>query len=257
MIVKTRAKQLLALGIHPNTFTCRSQYIFILSHMRSRSSLLSHILGSHPKICGYVEQHNAYSGWLNLMKLRADIYLDTKDNLEDKYLLDKILHNPLEVSEAILTKENVKIIFLIRQPERTFKSIIRNCQKANVPDWRTQQQVLEYYTQRLQQLESYSTIVKENALFIESDQLINSTESVLEKISNWLNLETKLDQNYSVFDKTGLPGYGDPLGNIKSGKIVNTQEPSGISIDQAYLEEGQAVYDACYQTLTRNCSSVL
>ena len=33
------------------------QHIFLLSHMRANTSLISHILGSHPQISGYYEMH--------------------------------------------------------------------------------------------------------------------------------------------------------------------------------------------------------
>ena len=42
------------------------QRIFLLSHMRAYSSLIGHILGSHPHINGYYEMHLSYSGMADL-----------------------------------------------------------------------------------------------------------------------------------------------------------------------------------------------
>src|SRR5262245_13075611 len=42
-----------------------SSPLFVLSHMRSYSSLLSHVLGSHPEIDGYCETHLRYRSGLD------------------------------------------------------------------------------------------------------------------------------------------------------------------------------------------------
>ena len=48
-------------------------YIFVLSHMRSFSSLLCHILGSHSEISGYLETHLSYIGRSDLHRLEAKV----------------------------------------------------------------------------------------------------------------------------------------------------------------------------------------
>ena len=122
-------KIILRLAKNPQIILDNRGYIFILSHMRSRSTLLAHILGSNPEIGGYFELHKSYLNWLDLIILRLRVQLDNKNI---KFALDKILWNRLQISEKICLKENLKIIFLLRKPEDTIKSII--------------DQVVEHYT---------------------------------------------------------------------------------------------------------------
>jgi hypothetical protein len=42
--------------------------LFVLGHMRSYSSLLCHILGSHPQIDGYCETHIKYRTRFDLLR---------------------------------------------------------------------------------------------------------------------------------------------------------------------------------------------
>jgi hypothetical protein len=58
---------------NPEVFFGKKDYIFIISHMRSYSSLLSHVLSSNHDICGYLEMHQSYSGWLDFVKLRFKV----------------------------------------------------------------------------------------------------------------------------------------------------------------------------------------
>lgn len=99
-------------------------YIFIMSHMRSRSSLLSHILGSNPAISGYSESHHSYLDWKHFARLRIRAYSGNRGKSNLKYTLDKILWNNYRISNQMCLKENLKIIFLLREPEDTLKSII-------------------------------------------------------------------------------------------------------------------------------------
>jgi hypothetical protein len=55
------------LATHARPFARR--HLFLLGHMRSYSSVLSHILGSHPQIDGYCETHIKYRTRLDLWRL--------------------------------------------------------------------------------------------------------------------------------------------------------------------------------------------
>ena len=69
--------------------------LFVLGHMRSYSSLLCHILGSHPQVDGYCETHIKYRTWLDLLRLRSRVVQLTGEPLRGRYILDKVLHNTL------------------------------------------------------------------------------------------------------------------------------------------------------------------
>jgi hypothetical protein len=59
---------------NPSNYISNNRYIFILSHMRSRSSLLSHILGSNREINGHSELHQNYTGRKSLLEMKLNIY---------------------------------------------------------------------------------------------------------------------------------------------------------------------------------------
>src|SRR5690606_28951843 len=112
MSITSKAKKLALLIKNPDILFCKKRYLFIFSHMRSRSSVLSHILGSNPEVCGYKELHQPYKGLRSLLQMQLKLAVDLHPNFRNKYLLDKILNN-YTISDAILNKKQPKIIFLL------------------------------------------------------------------------------------------------------------------------------------------------
>src|SRR6056297_3250288 len=86
---------------NPHILFNNKEYIFILSHIRSRSTLLSHILGSNPSISGYSESHNSYSNWKDFARMRIRIYHANTNKSNPKFFLDKLLWNHNYVSKKM------------------------------------------------------------------------------------------------------------------------------------------------------------
>ena len=168
--------------------------------MRSRSSVLSHILGSNPDICGYYELQQRYLVYRHVIAMRRVLHKELKCSLKDKYLFDKILHNRLRVSKKILKKMNPKIIFLLREPVATLKSMINLGQITGVEWFRSPKMAVDYYCNRLSYIEEFSKEIEGNYLFLESDDLVNHADHVLRDISRWLDLQTPLQSQYSLFE---------------------------------------------------------
>lgn len=74
----------------------RYQNLFLISHMRARTSLLSHIMGSHAEIAGYYEQHIAHWKRASDLRLRASLLEERLITPDTRYLLDKVLHVHLD-----------------------------------------------------------------------------------------------------------------------------------------------------------------
>jgi hypothetical protein len=117
--------------------------------------------------------------------------------------------------------------------------------------------VLKYYRGRLLALENYAMMAGNNAYFIESDSIIHETNDLLSALSEWLCLESKLEPTYTIFENTGLPGHGDPFGNIMSGKVVSTQSLSDVSLSSELVQEGESAYHTCCKILSDNCRTIL
>jgi hypothetical protein len=83
------------------------RHLFVLGHMRSYSSVLSHILGSHPQIDGYCETHIRYRWHFDLLRLQRRVRQLTGEPLRGDYVLDKILHD-YPLARSILDSRRIR-----------------------------------------------------------------------------------------------------------------------------------------------------
>lgn len=58
--------------------TKRTDYLFVMGHMRSRSSLLTHILLSHPTMLGLGESNAIYESNLKLLYMKSKTLLKNR-----------------------------------------------------------------------------------------------------------------------------------------------------------------------------------
>jgi len=231
--------------------------LFILSHMRSYSSVLSHVLGSHPQIDGYCETHLRYRFSFDLLRLKWRVRKLTGEPLRGRYVLDKILHN-YSVASAILDNPRTRAIFLLRQPVDVVQSIVHmgrhldlNEQNANVAN------ATQYYVERLGQLTRLARVFGERAAFVESETLMSRTDETLTSLQDFLALDSPLERRYRSFSKTGKPGYGDPSEMIHSGEIGRrSQQRPTYSIPPALIAQAVAAHAECLSACRLNCAPV-
>jgi hypothetical protein len=225
--------------------------------MRSFSSLLCHILGSHPEISGYAEAHLSYFGRLDLQRLARKVQRVTDHATLGRYVLDKVLHNHREIAPGVLGRPELKLVFLLRNPGDTFQSILNLARiqgtKGNFND---PVRVLDYYIKRLKQLEQYCAYIGDNALFLESERLIGDTDRVLAELSQWLELGEPLKTSYRTFRFTGAPGFGDPSTTIRAGSVIRSDEDRHkhyvpVPISDDLLRQGIDAHAACRSELAR------
>jgi len=225
--------------------------------MRSYSSVLSHVLGSHPQIDGYCETHLRYRFSFDLLRLKWRVRKLTGEPLRGRYVLDKILHN-YSVASAILDNPRTRAIFLLRQPVEVVQSIVHmgrhldlNEQNANVAN------ATQYYVERLGQLARLARVFGGRAAFVESETLMSRTDETLTSLQDFLALDSPLERRYRSFSKTGKPGYGDPSEMIHSGEIGRrSQQRPTYSIPTALLAEAVAAHAECLSACRLNCAPV-
>jgi hypothetical protein len=232
--------------------------LFILSHMRSYSSVLSHVLGSHPQIDGYCETHLRYRFSFDLLRLKWRVRRLTGEPLRGRYVLDKILHN-YPVAAAILEKPSTRAIILLRQPVDVVQSIVHmgrhldlNEQNSNVAN------ATRYYVERLSQLTRMARAFGKRAAFLESEALMSRTEETLGFLQHFLGLDSPLERRYRSFSKTGKPGYGDPSEMIHSGEIGSRrhQQRPTYSIPSSLIAEAVTAHAECFSACQLNCVPV-
>ncbi len=267
--------------------------LFLLSHMRSGSSLLSHILVTNPEIAGFGETHIKYSVEDDFEKLilkinelvgNSQVYLNylgvsqsctnnssriillpgiTESEQDARttnlhkwdapnYFFDKILHNNMFINEHILCSEQVDVIFLLREPQRSLASISKL-----KPHW-NHKQVLGYYLRRLAKLETYAKLMnsKERSFFLTHDQLLHKTELVFKSLQNFLQVQQPFSEEYEILPTTGMRFIGDQSERIKSGRIIRYNQIPEISISPELINQGRQAFDQCVNTLLKYCQTI-
>ena len=209
--------------------------------MRSRSSLLSHVLGSHGEVCGYGELHYDYPKKSSLIKMHVELLKDTGQSTTKGFFLDKLLHNSFVVSHDILKRKNVYIMILVREPEATVKSIVAMGEVTGDKGYLDADAMLKYYTNRLCYLHQVAQKY-EGVLIIDSDNIVDATSETLSRIKNWLSLNAELTSSYKKFKKTGSIGHGDPSVNISAGEIIKTQNDLALEFDPTLLNKAKESY---------------
>lgn len=238
---------------NPNILMTRSRYLFILSHMRSRSSVLSHLLGSNIDICGYSELHKSYLRYSDILLLKTGLQKSLGCDLNGKYLLDKLLHNKYCVSSDVLRSVSPKIIILLREPEATIQSIIK--MKQNSSDLSFDPAIaavhaVKYYCERLKYLSEFAANLRQDFFLLDSSDLIDNTSQSLARITEWLGLDFSLVSEYMLFNNTGKPGFGDPSENIMSGRLFRTIVTSEFEISGKLLSKSRLAFEDCMSTLS-------
>jgi hypothetical protein len=233
------------------------RHLFVVSHMRSFSSVLCHILGSHPEIDGYAETHQSYYGRSDLHRLTTLVGEMTGAPVSGRYVLDKILNMRQHLEPSVLARRDVRILFLVRKGPDTIRSLVSIARAGGHKGPASQPPgALYYYAKRLRQIEGYAATHGRGALFLESERLVNETDHVLSGIARWLELSEPLSPNYRRFRLTGVRGFGDPSPIIMAGRLVT--EPSErhgsrmpIELPAEVVRVAEASHARCRDALLR------
>ena len=197
------------------------QHIFLLSHMRANTSLISHILGSHAQISGYYEMHLSYCSAQDLVR-QQQMYL-TNDSIEKntKYLFDKLLHNDYKLYLDNLGTRNPQVLVSIRSAEQTIKSIVnlfRN--KSGQRTYANIESATQYYIDRISTLVKFCEMNKSKYYYFDAELIRIDSEKILNYLQTWLSLDVALNDQYQMFSMTGKTRAGDSSENMTQGKIV-------------------------------------
>jgi hypothetical protein len=219
------------------------RYVFILGHIRSGSTLLAHILANHPNIVGAGEMHVSYKSPADLPKLviKTCEFL-RRPILYEAYIVDQINH-PYVSDDVLLSNDVFKSIILIREPKRALASIMKllKCPES---------QAVEAYVSRLETLTRYGLLLRNRALLVEYDNLVNNGGDMLAVITSFLDLNSPLVESYATHRMTGrVIGYGDPSENIKIGHIVRTANHEA-SLSEDALTTAARAFGQCQSQLS-------
>ena len=234
------------------------RYLFVLGHMRSYSSLLCHILGSHPQIDGYCETHVKYRTRFDLLRLRSRVVKLTGEPLRGRYVLDKVLHN-YPLASSILRSPNTLSIVLVRRPVPTVQSIVNmGLHYSDVAWYRDLDAVARYYEERVAALVRLADELRGRVMFLEAETLLSRTGDVLQNIGRFLELSEPLQSDYKRFAHTGEGGFGDPSETITTGRVTNAaRDPrTPVMLPVALTARLEMAYAACSASLRDRCEAL-
>jgi len=222
--------------------------VFIMGHMRSGSTLLLHILMTHPEIIGCGERNTPYRSSIDLDKLEIASRVARRAPFRPvRYAIDQINHDKFTPNADLLGDERLRCIFLIREPKATIESIV-NLSRTYYEPW-TVQRAVDYYSQRLQTLAEYATRLGSGneVLGLTYNDLIADTSSALRRLESFLRLSGTLREQYMIQSFTGR--RGDPSENIHVGHIVRLPSRPPVEIPHRELKRALQAYDACARAL--------
>ena len=236
--------------------------LLVLSHMRSGSSLLTHLLNANPEVIGYGETHLTYQQPQDFKELFLRVYLRSQEfrswkdignfQMQHQYVMDKILHNARIGDDSLLTSQQIYSLFLLREPQRSLASLLDL--KAH---W-GETEALNYYQDRLATLVQYARLIRnsQRSLVITYDQILDDTPSILTVLKTFLQTTVPFSEEYPILRTTGQKGVGDPKGSIKAGKIIRQPRPLSQQLSSEVLEQAQDTYQGALKSLSQLCLSV-
>jgi hypothetical protein len=217
------------------------RYVFVLGHMRSGSTLLTHILLNHPDFSGSIESHITYTGHDDLKKL---IYAVCKNyvtlNIGSCYLVDQINHDS-NLSIDILSTDAVdKCIIILRSPMQALQSMLSILGVE-------EKDAVQYYLSRLDTLSEYGAVLGGRALFVDYDDLVFQTEQTLRALSRFFGVGQPFTSDYKVYRETGRTG--DKSDNIWTGRVITTQRHEDIRISPEAMSLSYSAFVSCKDRL--------
>lgn len=231
--------------------------IFLLSHMRAYTSLFGHILGSHPEIDGYYEMQMGYYSWKSLWRQKLHYFSMHRPKRSARFLFDKVLHNYFFISPEILNKKSTRLIFMLRSPESSIKSIVNLYRKVQpTHEHANPVGAAAYYIDRIQRLGLLADGIQGRYFYLDAESLVDSPASTLAGLGDWLGLGSPLSTEYQTFENTGKLGAGDSSERMGSGRIQQAKSNyADVEVPAALLSQARESHRYWRDRLRQACEN--
>jgi len=193
--------------------------IFLISHMRAYTSLMGHIIGSHPDVEGYYEMHTGYFSWRSLVKWKARYYKNDSPKVSANAMFDKLLHNRYGVGSKFGAALDCRFMVAIREAEPSIASIMKLYARRG-DDRSTVDGAADYYLDRLKGISSFAQDRAGSFFYYDAEALVEAPGQLLERLTEYLELTKPLAQEYRLSSLSGKRGAGDSSTLLSSGAIV-------------------------------------
>ncbi len=222
--------------------------------MRANTSLIGHILGSHPQISGYYELHRPYHARQDLIK-QQQLFADRGDiKPGSKYLFDKLLHNKYPLLLENLQRENIKVLLALRTAEQSIKSIVNLfLKKEQSHPYAEPVYAVRYYRERLEKLADFAQKYSSGFYYFDAELVRSEPQRLLPRLQQWLSLDSPLSEQYQIFSRTGQSRAGDSSANMQAGRIIKERTRyQNIDIPVSLLKPAEQDYQQCRQRILSN-----
>ena len=227
-----------------------------MSHMRAFTSLAGHILGSHPEINGYFEMHISYDDASALDK-QLDVFLQFETPKKNsRYLFDKLLHNDYRLNTGMFDPAGLKLLVALLEPDKSIRSIVDLFQQKGTEElYASPPEATDYYIDRISMLADFCRATDRPYYYYDAELFQAAPDSLLGKLTDWLELDSPLTGRYQLFSQTGKAGKGDSSRSIYSGKIEKSGvDYSHIKIPENVLGRAREAYRECRSVMIANAA---
>ncbi|MCC7493479.1 MAG: hypothetical protein IT204_14080 [Fimbriimonadaceae bacterium] len=228
-----------------------ARLVLILAHMRSGSTLVNHLLLSHPDVLGCGELNLPYPGRDTCETVRLRILREHRAWLRPpRYFVDQINHTAKTPLPALLDDPSLRLVFLVRQPEPALGSLVRTLgpiygrDYAEGPDY-----LLERYA-ALARLAAERT-QPEHSCCLSYEALLAEPQVQLARLTRFLALDPPLTEEYQQTAFTGRRGDPGPI--IRTGRITTDKPVHQVDLSPAVREQLRLAHETCWQTLQLAC----
>lgn len=235
------------------------EYLFVLGHMRCYSSVLAHVLGSHPEISGYGETHIKYRRRSDIAIMRWRILRATGKWPGGRYLLDKQLHNGMHVPPQLRPGQRgharVRCLIVVRRPRSTLNSIVRMGEITGSPQDRDWSAAADYYCRRLAALQLHAAEFGARSVALAAETIRSRPQAMLARVGSHLQLAEPLSAEYALGRYTGRSGHGDMSERIRAGRILSYAaegvpgEPVERLLPAGIAERCERAYERCVEMI--------
>lgn len=217
--------------------------------MRACTSVLGHVLGSHPEIDGYYELHRSYRCADDLDRQRAQLTCNDPAKPGARYVFDKLLHNDYTVDLALPALADAVVLVSLRPPAPTLASIV-GLFAGKAPDdaYASPHGAAQYYLERLSRLAGFAAENPGRYHYFDASLVRTDPPRLLTTLADWLALASPLSEHYQRFSQTGVVGAGDSSPALRAGQVLRTTPPPPAL---AIPPELRAETDAAYRAVRR------
>lgn len=234
------------------------RYIFILSAMRSGSTLMQHIAGqqSHVLSAGETKIEYTLPDHLSILRQYLFTYQEVPPENQSSSqwtFLEKCVHrrylpaiNPIDLPET-------RFLFIIRHPHPALSSLL---ELKNWPYSESTEAALFYYQQRFRELSELASSLQDpaRAYFLTYEDFLAHPSQHLQRLSRFLQMPEPLQSGYRQQKWTAKLSLGDVSSNIRRKQIMPNDRRDLVQLSPTDRQQMEDLFAKTTAHLHQSCA---